>query len=393
MPQPGPNNLKIRISSQGGHIDKHISDKSIIIISPGCDDQISPEELQVLSTTHNIYNHAIIDGLLMRPEALEEEQYIKVRRQRVEGEEELVGDDEDIDMDIDNGEEVDDEEEEVDEEMISMQQRGRELENMAAKVDKRRLWQPAPKNLSPKERRWLSMSQEAYLARTYCGQANEHLAVVIKGPVPALPGAPLSKRRDPFGTPYRDLFWAPPISLADCSRAADPVRREYMQSEDFALLMWYTRTIPYCGVSTPEEELAHFRFNGATLTPYRWNWARTHGVVLRSLTSILERWRHQVQTIFFGKGDIPSGTFRRMLAESEFFVFNGDRILGYHIKKIRAANLACASRFDSASHDTLIRPDPNDDAREQALQDYINRLDADVHNGQRWLSSASSSSS
>lgn len=273
--------------------------------------------------------------------------------------------------------------------------------NKGRGLDRRRLFQPPVDLLNETERAYVTKPAEEYLNMTYInptppeddpGPHKQYPGMWIRliAIPPPLPGAPNSRRKagDKSTVPGKklhDQFFAPPLALSDCPRAADPVDRNYMTSEDFALLMWYVRTIPYCGSETTLDGRPKCAGEYAA---YRWNWARTHGVVLRPLSSITERWRKHILHIFCGSFDIPEGNFRTYLALSNLFIFKNNRILGFNTVAIKNKNSEClTSRDVDPQTDPFNVPTPDDEARYRALNAKISaehRVE-DVHQGQRWL--------
>lgn len=184
----------------------------------------------------------------------------------------------------------------------------------------------------------------------------------------------------------RNAFYGPPLALSDVERAADPAERNYMTSEDFAILMWYTRTIPYCGAEETLDGSPKFRHD---YHQYRWNWARTHGVCLRPITSMQERWRRVVLFVFNGKQPIPEGTFRNFLAQSGFFYFEGDRILTYNVAAIKDANARCLTLLDAdPTKDPYTQIEDKDKELYQEAIERISIKHVHVHEGQRWIAEA-----
>jgi hypothetical protein len=241
--------------------------------------------------------------------------------------------------------------------------------------------------LTEEEREWLGQSEQMYLSKSYTHPVPEDsveenpttnpFLKVIKPTPPCLSSAPYSNRTgESGGQPLRDLFWAPPIALSDCVRAADPADRNFMCSEDFAILIWFVRTIPYCS----EGEFG----------PYRWNWARTHGICLRSINSVQERWRKHVSKIYEGEIDMPPGTFRVFCAQSGFFYFVGNKIVGHKIVPIKMANKACIEgrelNPDLDPHCRITEADHQKDADIRATVQA--NYQEDLHEGEHWLPGA-----
>lgn len=288
--------------------------------------------------------------------------------------------------------ELEEEEEEEDDAV-----RGRMRANRNSGVDRRRLFQPPLEQLDEVGRQYMTRTGEEHLSAMYVTPIAPEGgvgAVVVKRPrmwvhlttqvPPPLPGAPKS-RRSPLapGKPLHDQFYAPPLALSDCVRAADPVDRNYMVSEKFAILMWYVRTIPYCGSEPTADGRPKER---GDYSAYRWNWARTHGVVLRPLVSIHEHWRRHVIKYFCGTEDLPAGSFRHYAANSGLFEFVGNRIVGFNMVAIRNKNAECLRERDiNVKLDPYTLALPEDQARyAQLMQSLSDKHGLNLHQGQRW---------
>lgn len=187
----------------------------------------------------------------------------------------------------------------------------------------------------------------------------------------------------------KNAFYGPPLALSDAIRAADPAERNFMVSEDFAILVWYARTIPYCGADDTQVLSAKYRTD---YHQYRWNWARTHGICLRPITSLQERWRRVVSQYFNGKEPLPEGTFRTYLAQTGFFYFANDKILTYNMAAIKDANSKCLTNLDiDPSKDPYSAVSDDDRILYQDTSALVSNWqflpgnqDKEVHEGQRW---------
>lgn len=264
---------------------------------------------------------------------------------------------------------------------------GPQLEDKSKGSGRGRSRQPDEADLGPEHRAFLQKSEEQYLSETYINEEpldkKGRFYKSIRIP-PVLPGAPPSKRRTP-ANPMRDSFFAPPLALSNAVRAADPPDRNYMTSEDFALLMWYTRTIPYCGAVGTSGAIQKFN---AEYSAYRWNWARTHGVCLRPLASIQERWTRHILPLFEGTEELPDGNFRLFVAQSGFFTFSGNFIVGYNISAIKQANIQCLTNLDANPEldpYTANLPNENKIYRQNLDAMAVQFGEELLHEGQRWI--------
>lgn len=271
--------------------------------------------------------------------------------------------------------------------------------NRSRHMDSRRLYQSYDE-LDEKGRAWLRRSREEYLSAYYCGNIapdnNDALPLekicAIPPHIPCCEVSPRFKKEKLSKDRYRDLCFAPPVALSDAVRATDPIDRNYMPSEDFALLVWFTRTIPYCGsipFMTPEDEALRGprrRPNESYMKPpygpFRWNWARTHGVCLRPVGSLRDRWSDHVKNLFLGKQDLPHGTFRHAAAESKLFWFENNRIVGFRVANIKRANEACRLSADAPVDKYCVVNDA-DKLYDSRLREYLVRKYGDrLHGGQ-----------
>lgn len=267
-------------------------------------------------------------------------------------------------------------------------------------TDRRRLYQPDVEHLPEPQKAFLSKSEQEYLSETYINPAlidpditpiGTRYVKSIRIP-PPLPGAPPSKRRadegeqvvTAAGERLKHLFYAPPLALNDCVRAADPAERNFMTSEDFAILMWYVRTIPYCGAEATKDQSKKERYE---YSAYRWNWARTHGICLRPLTSIQERWRRYILPLFQGATELPEGTFRTFCAQSGFFLFCGNYIVAYNPTAIRQANAKCLedNDIDPATDPYTIPTERDKEHYARSMKKLQESYPTELHEGKRWI--------
>ena len=276
----------------------------------------------------------------------------------------------------------------------------RKAANRAAKLDRRHLFQGSDDELTRECREWLNRTEEEHLSTYYCGnvmpEKDGTVSLEKLCPIPpSLPGCGKRDSRNNISSKYHDLFFAPPVALSDSVRAADPIDRNYMISEDFAILIWFVRTIPYCGSEVPKRtrEDGHIPplhdkvvpppsiRKGGQHGPFRWNWARTHGVCLRSIGSISERWRKYVIDIYLGLKELPAGTFRRFAAQTGFFWFANDEIVGFKIGAIKEANENCRLSRD-APEDPFCIISESDRQFDRQMEAYLEERFGDkLHDG------------
>lgn len=244
-----------------------------------------------------------------------------------------------------------------------------------------------PEEMSPEELEWIQQEEDAFIEANYMRpELKEDRSIIRKmvgenylrtakriPPHITATEADVKPAIKTVNRAFQDTFLRPPLALSDAPRAAEPVTANYMPSENFAMLIWYTRCIPYYDIL------------GQPASWIVWNWARTHSLVQRTQQSMHEHFKVAISKIIKGDVPIPAGTFQRELAKTKFFYFNGDKIAGVNILAVKQKNKACVEKDHlDPLYDHFCNISTLDTEKNAALLTKL-RATAGFHDGSRWL--------